>query len=87
MKMVLTVTDELVPNSDGIIFENSVSSSDVSMTDGNFTLAFLEEGSYSLVTALYIDNVFSEVVDMENNVEVLKGQSTLVDVNTSDYTL
>jgi len=80
-------TDEVVPNSDGIIFENSVSSSDVSMTDGNFTSAFLEEGSYSLVTALYVDNVFRKVVDEENNVEVLKGQSALVDVNTSDYTL
>lgn len=79
-------TDELVPN-DGIIFENSVSSGDVNMIDGNFTLAFLEEGSYSLVTALYIDNVFSRVVDVENNVEVLKGTSTLVDVNTSDNAL
>lgn len=80
-------TDELVPSSDGIIFENSVSSSDVAMTDGNFTLSFLEEGIYTLVTALYINNEFSAVVDVENNVDVLKGQTTLVDVNTSDNTI
>jgi len=77
-------TDEEIPNSEGTLFENAVSSSDVNMTDGNFTLAFLEEGMYTLVTALYIDNVFSEVVDIEDNVEVLKGQSTLVDINTSN---
>ncbi len=80
-------TDELVPNIDGIIFEKSISSSDVNMTDGNFTLAFLEEGIYTLVTALYKNNVFDRVVDEEDNVEVLKGQATSVDLNTSDYPL
>jgi len=76
--------DELVPNGDGIIFGNSVSSGDVAMSDGNFTLAFLEEGSYSLITALYIDNVFSGVVDMVDGVQVSTGETTTVDVNTSD---
>ncbi len=80
--------DELVPNGDdGIIFGNSVSSGDVAMTDGNFTLAFLEEGSYSLITALYIDNVFSGVVDMVDGIQVSTGGTTTVDVNTSDNTL
>lgn len=77
-------TDEEIPNGELILFENAVSSSDVNMSDGNFTLAFLEEGMYTLVTALYIDNVFSEVVDIEDNVEVFKGKTTLVDINTSD---
>ncbi len=71
-------------NSDGIRFPNSISSSDVNMTDGNFTLSFLGEGKYSLVTTHYIGDVFDTVVDVENNVEVFKGNTTLVDVNTSD---
>ncbi len=79
--------DELDENSDGIIFGNSISSGDVAMTDGNFTLAFLEEGSYSLITALYIENVFSGVVDMIDGIQVSTGETTTVDVNTSDNTL
>jgi len=69
---------------DGIIFPNAVSSSDVNMSDGNFTLSFLGEGNYSLITAQYLDDTFAAVVDVENNVEVFNGQSTLVDINTSD---
>lgn len=65
-----------------IIFANSISSGDVNMTDGNFTLAFLEEGSYSLVTALYVDDVFSSVVDVKDNVVVFTGESTVVGINT-----
>ena len=69
---------------DGIIFPNAVSSGDVNMSDGNFTLSFLGEGNYSLITAQYLGDTFAAVVDVENNVEVFNGQSTLVDVNTSD---
>ena len=69
---------------DGISFPNAVSSSDVNMSDGNFTLSFLGEGNYSLVTAQYIEDTFAAVVDVENNVEVLKGQSAFVDINTSN---
>jgi len=69
---------------DEIRFPNSISSSDVNMTDGNFTLSFLEEGNYTLVTALYEGDTFVDVVDREDNVEVFKGETTLVDVNTSD---
>ena len=65
-------------------FVNSVSAGDVNMSDGNFTLSFLGEGNYSLITALYVGDVFASVVDVEDNVEVLKGQSTLVDINTSN---
>ena len=65
-------------------FPNSVSAGDVNMSDGNFTLAYIGEGNYTLVTARYFDDTFA-VVDEENNVEVFKGQSTLVDINTSDY--
>jgi len=65
-------------------FINSVSAGDVNMTDGNFTLAFLGEGNYSLVTALYVGDVFASVVDVEDNVEVFKGQATVVDINTSN---
>lgn len=67
----------------GIIFQNSISAGDVNMSDGNFTLAFLGEGNYSLITAKYFDDTFA-VVDREDNVEVFKGQSTLVDINTSN---
>jgi len=80
-------SEELEENIDGIIFGNSISSSDAAMTDGNFTLAFLEEGSYSLITALYIDNVFSGVVDTVDGIQVSTGGTTTVDVNTSDNTL
>lgn len=69
---------------DGITFPNSVSSSDVNMSDGNFTLSFLGEGNYSLVTAQYLGDTFAGVVDIEDNVEVLNGQATLVDINTSN---
>lgn len=67
-----------------IDFPNAVSSTDVNMSDGNFTLAFLGEGNYSLITAQYIEDVFATVVDVENNVEVLNGNTTPVDLNTSD---
>jgi len=69
---------------DGINFPNAVSSSDVNMSDGNFTLSFLGEGNYSLITAQYIGDTFSDVVDVENDIEVFNGNTTLVDVNTSD---
>ena len=69
---------------DGIRFLSSVSSSDVNMTDGNFTLSFLGEGNYTLVTALYDGTGFIEVVDREDSVEVFKGETVLVDLNTSD---
>jgi len=69
---------------DQIRFLNSISSSDVNMTDGNFTLSFLGEGNYTLVTVLYEDDTFIDVVDREDNIEVFKGETTPVDVNTSD---
>jgi hypothetical protein len=69
-------------NADGINFPNAVSAGDVNMSDGNFTLAFLGEGNYSLVTALYVGDAFASVVDVEDNVEVNNGQSTVVDINT-----
>ncbi|WP_309498568.1 DUF4382 domain-containing protein [Sulfurovum sp.] len=68
-----------------IIFANSISSSDVNRTDGHFMLSFLGEGSYSLVTALYIDNVFDKFVDIEYNVEVLLNtEPTVVNIDTSN---
>lgn len=69
---------------DGINFPNAVSSSDVNMSDGNFTLSFLGEGNYSLITAQYLGDTFASVVDVENDIEVFNGNTTLVDVNTSD---
>jgi len=69
---------------DGIYFPNSVSAGDVNMSDGNFTLAFLAEGNYSLITAEYSGDSFAGVVDQVDHVEVLKGQTTLVDINTSN---
>jgi hypothetical protein len=69
---------------DGIRFPNAVSSSDVNMTDGSFTLSFLGEGNYTLITALYAGTSFIEVVDREDNVEVFQGETAQVDLNTSD---
>ncbi len=68
----------------GTLFPSAVSAADVNMSDGNFTLAFLGEGNYSLITAQYIGDVFSGVVDQVDNVEVFKGETTLVDINTSN---
>ncbi len=70
---------------DEVRFLNAVSSSDVNMSDGNFTFSFLEEGNYTLVTAYYISDEFQEVVDREDDIEVFKGEVTApVDLNTSD---
>lgn len=69
---------------DEIRFPNSISSSDVNMTDGKFTLSFLGEGNYTLVTALYEGDTFINVVDREDDVEVFKGETTFRDINTSD---
>ncbi|MDM5263237.1 DUF4382 domain-containing protein [Sulfurovum sp. XTW-4] len=80
-------SDETVADENGSIFLNSVSAADVNMTDGNFTLAFLGEGNYSLITAEYLGDVFHGVVDQEDNVEVLTGEVTPVDINTSDNTI
>ena len=80
----IRIVDELIGNSEGILFPNAVTSADVNMTDGNFTLSFLGEGSYNLVTVnTNVDGV--AIVDMEENVEILKGQVKPVDVNTSDF--
>ena len=65
-------------------FPNAVSAGDVNMSDGNFTMAFLGEGNYSLITAEYSGDAFAGVVDQVDNVEVFKGQTTLVDINTSN---
>lgn len=76
---------ERIGDDDGIQFPNAVSSTDVNMTDGNFTLAFLGEGRYDLVTAYDDSSGDLQVVDVEEDVDVIKATETLVDVNTSDY--
>ena len=68
-----------------VLFPNAVSSSDVNMTDGNFSFSFLEEGIYDLVTAHY-NNGFVGVVDEEYGVLVSKATVTAVELNTSDNT-
>ena len=82
----ITIDDEVSGNSEGILFPNAVTSADVNMTDGNFTLSFLGEGKYDLLTVnTDIDGVVSDV-DVVEDVEVLIGVETPhVDVNTSDY--
>ena len=86
--------DEVSGNSDGILFPNAVTSADVNMTDGNFTLPFLEEGQYDLVTVkteTTDDGTKVSIVDEEDkdidgkDIIVSKAQETFVDVNTSDY--
>ena len=80
----IEMIDEVIANSEGILFSNAVTSGDVNMTDGNFTLSFLGEGNYTLVT-VNTDVVGVTIVDIEEDVEVLKGEVKLVDLNTSDY--
>lgn len=80
----IEIIDEVMGDSEGILFPNAVTSGDVNMTDGNFTLPFLGEENYTLVT-VNTDVVGVTIVDVEEDVEVLKGQVKLVDVNTSDY--
>ena len=84
--------DEIVLNSEEVFFPNAVSSTDVNMTDGNFTLPFLKTGAYDLVTVNYpegTENTDPVVVDVEkgsdgNGVIVSKATETFVDINTSD---
>ena len=75
--------EERIPDENGTIFPNSVSAGDVNMTDGNFTLAFLAEGNYSLITAHYLGDTLNAVAK-EDNIEVLTGQVTSVDINTTN---
>jgi|GEM_PF-304065 len=79
--------DEVLEDNDGIRFINAISSTDVNMTDGNFTLAFLGTGTYDLITAHDDGSGELLVVDVEEDVEVIKATETLVDINTSDNTL
>lgn len=67
-------------------FLNAVSSDDVNMSDGNFTLAYLGEGNYTLVAAEYQGDVLPAMNAgvVAENVEVLKGLTTLVDINTTN---
>ncbi len=75
--------DEKVIVDDEVLFPKAVSSSDVNMTDGNFTFYFLGEGNYTLVTAHYEGDIFIDVVDREDDVEVFKGETAFVELNTS----
>jgi len=70
--------------SEETLFPNAVTSGDVNMTDGNFTLSFLGEGNYTLITA-HDDGGVVVVVDREDDVEVLKATEKVVELNTSDY--
>jgi len=81
----IDIADEVIEDSEGIRFPNAVTSGEVNMTDGNFTLSFLGEGNYSLVTANYTVDADPVVVDVEEDVEVLNGEAKRVDVDTSDY--
>ena len=74
---------EAVIAGDEVRFPKAFSSSDVNMTDGNFTFYFLGEGNYTLVTAHYEDDIFIDVVDREDDVEVFKNETTFVELNTS----
>jgi len=77
---------EEVADSNGLYCINAISGGDVNMTDGNFTLPFLGEGNYTLMTAHFNVDGFVGIVDVENDVEVFKVEGTPVELNTSDYT-
>ena len=65
-------------------FTNAISSDYVDMTDGNFTLPFLGEGVYDLITAYYDDGDFRGVVNVKEDIIVDNGEVITVDVNTSE---
>ena len=68
---------------DGILFSNAISSSNVNMDNGSFTLAFLEEGLYDLAIAQYTKDIFDHVIGIKEDVFVFTGEVTQVDINTS----
>ena len=72
---------------DGIRFSNAISSSDVNMSSGSFTLAFLEGGFYDLVITQYIGEVFDEVIGIEKDVYVPTGGEVKIDINTSTLSI
>ncbi len=68
---------------DGIRFSNAISSSDVNMSSGSFTLAFLEEGVYDLVITQYTADLFDHVIGVEEDVVVPIGGEVQININTS----
>ncbi|KYJ86854.1 DUF4382 domain-containing protein [Sulfurovum riftiae] len=81
--IVFAYEDGTYNSSEDGTFAGSVSSAEVDMESGEFTLAFLEEGTYDLVVAQYAGATFTDVVAVKENVEVTKGTEVSVDINTS----
>ncbi len=67
----------------GIRFLNAISSSDINMSTGSFTLAFLEEGIYDLMIAQYTADLFDHIIGIEEDVVVPIGGEVQIDINTS----
>ncbi|WP_415408241.1 DUF4382 domain-containing protein [Sulfurovum sp. CS9] len=67
-------------------FLKAVTSGEVNMSEGNFTLAFLGAGFYDLVTAYYDDGNYAGVADVEYDVEVFKAEGTPVELTITKPT-
>lgn len=78
-----TYDNDFEPDSDSIRFSQSVTSNDVNLSDGSFTLAFLAEGTYDLVFASYESSQFSSVLGSREDVNVTKAQTITLDINAS----
>jgi hypothetical protein len=71
--------NETEPNSDGVVFANAVTSSNVD-ADSNYNLAFLASGSYDIIVASFdSEGNFQEVVSEESGVEL--GAGIKLDLN------
>jgi len=76
------VNETLDDDSDGILFENAVTSAEVH-PDGSFKLAFLASGSYDLVVAGYTSGGFDAVLGYVNDVAVVSGAHTTLELDTA----
>jgi hypothetical protein len=61
-------------------FPNAISS-DMVHSNGNFTLAFMAQGSYDLVVTAVVDGEFSHVIGIVEGVEVTSQQTTNVTID------
>ena len=75
--------EETIPDENGSLFTEAVSSAKVDMDTGAFTLSYLPAGRYDLVVARYIDYDFAEVLGMKCNVSVHHGINE-VSIDTTD---
>jgi len=75
--------EEAIPDENGSLFTDAVSSAKVDMHTGAFTLSYLPAGRYDMVVARYVDYDFAEILGMECDVSVRHGINE-VSIDTTD---